>query len=314
MSSGNTPTGFNPNFPGAANGTAPLVPPGGYYPQTDFLPPPGLSATIAARSGMPGSQSATHLKTGKIQSNTKAGIQKLSKSKPSTSSGVKASVGSNSNSGNKTSTKTSSSSNKSGVSLVTASRQVPGNTALEFNTTKQNQMISQCDYIDRTIWSTRVLWGGNAVNGFLRATATAQRIKKQRARQNNSTKMSRAAKAASASASGGTSNILSPTGEDDKKGLTAMGSAGLPNANTKSNPVSTSSGTSGAKTKEIFNQYEEELLKKEIMNPRTAKKIEGGIGSRAHLLCDRLQRIKKCFVRYRSFIVTIPTPTFESRA
>lgn len=121
-------------------------------------------------------------------------------------------------------------------------------------------MLSQCDYGDRFIWASRVLWGGNSVNGFLRATATAQRIKKQRARQNNSTKMSRLAKAA-----GGTL----PPGADDKKGAAAAAAAGAlagakPNAPTGGGP----------KAKEIFNQQEEELLKKEIMNPRTAKKLK----------------------------------------
>jgi hypothetical protein len=138
------------------------------------------------------------------------------------------------------------------------------NTALDFNTPKQNSLLSQCDYADRTIWATRVLWGGNSVNGFLRATATAQRIKKQRARQNNSTKMSRAAKAASTTGPARNASV----GDDDKKGAIAAGAAG--SATAKSNP----SALSGTKTREIFNQHEEELLKKEIMNPRTAKKLK----------------------------------------
>ena len=132
------------------------------------------------------------------------------------------------------------------------------------------QMLSQCDYGDRFIWASRVLWGGNSVNGFLRATATAQRIKKQRARQNNSTKMSRLAKAAS------TSGAAVPPGTDDKKGAaTAASTAALAGAK----PSAPTGG--GPKAKEVFNQQEEEMLKKEIMNPRTAKKLktelEGGI-------------------------------------
>mmetsp|Transcript_7902 Transcript_7902/g.19419 ORF Transcript_7902/g.19419 Transcript_7902/m.19419 type:complete len:632 (+) Transcript_7902:134-2029(+) len=139
-----------------------------------------------------------------------------------------------------------SSTNKAGSSA--ASRQVQSSaTALEYNTPKQNQMLSHCDYADRAIWATRVLWGGNSVNGFLRATATAQRIKKQRARQNNSTKMSRAAKAAS--------------------------TTGMTKAEAPPKPGAPGTG-SGPKAKEIFNQQEEELLKKEIMNPRTAKKLK----------------------------------------
>jgi len=157
---------------------------------------------------------------------------------------------------NKPSSKNNSGLKSSGTSPNVA-RQVQSNTILEFNTPKQNQLLSHCDYADRVIWATRVLWGGNSVNGFLRATATAQRIKKQRARQNNSTKMSRAAKAANATIA-----------EDDKKGAAASGSAS--STNTKLN----SSALSGTKVKEIFKQHEEESLKKEIMNPRTAKKLK----------------------------------------
>lgn len=172
------------------------------------------------------------------------------------------------NTGGSTTTKTSlknSAGNKSGGASGTASRQVQSNTTLDFNTPKQIQLLSQCDYADRTIWATRVLWGGNSVNGFLRATATAQRIKKQRARQNNSTKMSRLAKAAS------TTGVApgASAGDDDKKGATATGSAAATTAKPNSSTLN-----GGTKTKETFYQHEEELLKKEIMNPRTAKKLK----------------------------------------
>mmetsp|Transcript_23687 Transcript_23687/g.65755 ORF Transcript_23687/g.65755 Transcript_23687/m.65755 type:complete len:710 (+) Transcript_23687:120-2249(+) len=269
MSSGNIPPGYNPNYLATPNGTAQAPPPGGYYQRNDFAPPPALSATVPVRSSkvMAGSQPAAQTKGSKFQSTSKGGIQKLSKSKSSSSSGSKASGGSSS-SGNKSSSKGGVSSSKSGTSSVSTSRQVPGNTTLEFNTPKQNQMLSQCDHIDRTIWATRVLWGGNAVNGFLRSTATAQRIKKQRARQNNSTKMSRAAKAASASGAA----LNSATGDDNKKGATGTGPVGMSNAKSG---ISGGGGTSASKSKEVFNQQEEELLKKEIMNPRTAKKLKG---------------------------------------
>ena len=49
-------------------------------------------------------------------------------------------------------------------------------------------VVMQCDWIDKTLWISRQLLGGQSVNGFLRATATVQRIKKQRARQTKSTK------------------------------------------------------------------------------------------------------------------------------
>lgn len=44
-------------------------------------------------------------------------------------------------------------------------------------------VLEQCDWIDKTLWVSRQLFGGQSVNGFLRATATVQRMKKQRARQ-----------------------------------------------------------------------------------------------------------------------------------
>ena len=168
--------------------------------QTDFTPP---SATPIA----PGSKVESYPKDGRI-STTRLGAPKIVKSKPGTaSSNSRSSVaGSGSANTNKSSSKTNSGIKSSGSSANT-SRQIQSNSILEFNTPEQNQLLSQCDYTDRVIWATRVLCGGNSVNGFLRATASAQRIKKQRARQNNSTKMSRAAKAAGAT-----------TGEDDKKG------------------------------------------------------------------------------------------------
>jgi TolA-binding protein len=45
------------------------------------------------------------------------------------------------------------------------------------------QWVAQCDWKDKTIHISRQLLGGSTINGFLRATASAQRIKKQRARQ-----------------------------------------------------------------------------------------------------------------------------------
>ena len=44
-------------------------------------------------------------------------------------------------------------------------------------------LLSQCDWKDKTLWVARQLLGGQSVNGFLKSTATVQRIKKQRARQ-----------------------------------------------------------------------------------------------------------------------------------
>ena len=46
---------------------------------------------------------------------------------------------------------------------------------------QQAVLLAQTDWIDRTPWVSRQLFGGQALNGFLRATAraTAQRVKKQ---------------------------------------------------------------------------------------------------------------------------------------
>ena len=43
--------------------------------------------------------------------------------------------------------------------------------------------VAQCDWRDKTIHVARQLLGGSTINGFLKATAAAQRIKRQRARQ-----------------------------------------------------------------------------------------------------------------------------------
>ena len=59
---------------------------------------------------------------------------------------------------------------------------------LPYNTPQQKELIDKCDWMDKFLYGARMLMGGNNVNGFLRGCATAQRIKKQRARQVASTK------------------------------------------------------------------------------------------------------------------------------
>jgi SGF29 tudor-like domain len=49
--------------------------------------------------------------------------------------------------------------------------------------TEMISLISSLDWIDRTIYVTRLLLGGPNINGFMRATGAVQRIKKQRMRQ-----------------------------------------------------------------------------------------------------------------------------------
>lgn len=109
---------------------------------------------------------------------------------------------------------------------------------LSYNTNKQNKLLSYCEWKDKVLWASRLVLGGNSINGFLRATATAQRIKKQRARQ------SALAKKTAAAAAGATSASSAEAAAADKK------------------------------SKTTYDQGEEEKLKKDIMNPRTAKKIK----------------------------------------
>ena len=44
-------------------------------------------------------------------------------------------------------------------------------------------LLQKCDWKDKTLWVSRQLLGGQALNGFLRSTATVQRLKRQRVRQ-----------------------------------------------------------------------------------------------------------------------------------
>ena len=90
---------------------------------------------------------------------------------------------------------------------------------------QQAELLDSCNWMEKALWCSRQLLGGQAVNGFMRATATVQRIKKQRARQVHKTK------------------------ENQKEPP--------PPAPRAANE-----------------QEAEEILKKEIMNVRTAKKLK----------------------------------------
>lgn len=81
----------------------------------------------------------------------------------------------------KSTTKSSGSTKKEKKDTVVVS-------GLPYNTPQQKELIDKCDWMDKFIYGARMLMGGNNVNGFLRGCATAQRIKKQRARQVASTK------------------------------------------------------------------------------------------------------------------------------
>jgi len=97
------------------------------------------------------------------------------------------------------------------------------------------QLLAKCTPGDKVLYVARRLMGGSTINGFLKATASAQRIKKQRARQ---------------------------VEKSSKKSETGGGGA---------NPAD----TSGKRKRESMTEQEqEEDLKNDIMNVRTAKKIQ----------------------------------------
>jgi SGF29 tudor-like domain len=102
-------------------------------------------------------------------------------------------------------------------------------------------LLSRCNWIDKTVWASRQLLGGQSVNGFMRATATVQRIKKQRARQN----------VRSGKKSSTTAGIAAPGGDPGNSSTSASANLSLEEQ-----------------------QAEEDVLKKDVMNARTAKKIK----------------------------------------
>jgi SGF29 tudor-like domain len=229
------------NNPLAANiqniTTAPMpFPPGPQGTQrNDFVPPSGTLPSnplpaVLNSSGMPVMGTNHQPPASSSAAAAKAALHKLSSTMAPHSS----------NAASKSGKKTAS--NRGSVAAASS--------GIVFNTPQQNQLLAQCDYRDKLMWATRLLMGGNSVNGFLRSTATVQRIKKQRARQNNSTKQSRASK--------------------------AFGDPGNPESNPLLSNLNSNGAPATGKTPKGsgFDQEEEEQLKKEIMNPRTAKKLK----------------------------------------
>ncbi|GKY99958.1 hypothetical protein MPSEU_000949400 [Mayamaea pseudoterrestris] len=100
-------------------------------------------------------------------------------------------------------------------------------------------LLAQCNWVDKTIWVSRQFMGGQANNGFLRATATMQRMKKQRQRQ-----------------------VTKSNHGDAKKRELDASQGTFPDAVT-SPPLSNQT-----------DQEAEETLKLEVMNARTAKKFK----------------------------------------
>jgi hypothetical protein len=159
---------------------------------------------------------------------------------------VEAAVPNNTSSNKNTS---SNNNNLSGVSNTTLIQQLPPE--------KVTALLSRCTWVDKTIWASRQLLGGQAVNGFMRATATVQRIKKQRARQN---------------VKSGKSKVNSSNSSNANASLENSGDS------VKASGITPTASVTPSLEEQ---QAEEEIIKHEIMNARTAKKIkqelEGGI-------------------------------------
>jgi hypothetical protein len=110
-------------------------------------------------------------------------------------------------------------------------------------------LLDKCDWQDKTLWVARHLLGGQAVNGFLKSTASVQRIKKQRARQVGFNKKG---KDDASEASGAK--------KEDPIAAAAASSVAAGGANKKRDTAS--------------EQETEEDIKRQIMNVRTAKKLK----------------------------------------
>ena len=124
-------------------------------------------------------------------------------------------------------------------------------------------LLDQCDWVDKTLWVSRQLLGGQAVNGFLKSTATVQRIKKQRARQTKLT-----AAAAASKEGGGGGGVGAPPAAGTAP--TQIAKAPAPSGTN----VSTAAATTAEGAAEGGDQEAEETLKVEVMNSRTAKKMK----------------------------------------
>lgn len=136
-----------------------------------------------------------------------------------------------------TTTASNSNSNNNKLSSNSSSKKESKTVAvagIQYDTPEQRQRLDKCSWQDRLLYASRMLLGGNNVNGFLRGTAAAQRIKKQRARQ---------------------------VGINKKSAALAQGAAAAAAAGTEPNPE-TPSLTDKKDKKAAFNQDEEEKLKK----------------------------------------------------
>jgi len=112
------------------------------------------------------------------------------------------------------------------------------------------KLLKECPWVDKTLWISRQLLGGQAVNGFQRSTASAQRIKKQRARQ-----------------------VKSKLPDKDN----------------------------------MSEQQAEEILKHQVMNPRTAKKIKLELES-GMAFCEMLHTTVRGILHELHGVSGVPVP------
>jgi hypothetical protein len=138
-------------------------------------------------------------------------------------------------------------------------------TMMTRNETMTQALLAKCDWIDKTIWVSRQLLGGNHNNGFLFATSNVQRIKRQRARQAAQTHKKTTGK------DDNNNNNLVGSPEHNTKD-TSHHSHNNSNNNNESGPDGGKEG-GGNKKRDAQDLSVEETLKKEVMNPRTAKKL-----------------------------------------
>jgi hypothetical protein len=71
-----------------------------------------------------------------------------------------------------------------------SSKKVTTNSVPPLGIKESAELIRKCDWVDKTLWVSRQLLGGQSVNGFVRTTSTIHRIKRQRIRQTNKGKSS----------------------------------------------------------------------------------------------------------------------------
>lgn len=143
-------------------------------------------------------------------------------------------------------------------------------------------LLAKCDWKDKTLWVSRHLLGGQALNGFSRSTANVQRIRRQRARQVKST-----AAANNSKTEGGIKT-------DDA-------------ASVSSTPSATGTTSAGKKREAPAGTIEsEEEMKLLILNARTAKKVKSEMDV-ALKFCETMHETIRAILRDMG-VAGVPVP------